>query len=126
MFIEDVQAILIDSSTGPLWNLLSEKADEEDIATLLAETLEKTPTGLKIPDIEAKFHLHAIHRKATLTRNIFSSIASLILLLIILLVVYICRKNLGHLAKCSKKNQQPWVSDVGHCPQPSIYRLIYG
>ena len=54
--------------------MLSEKADEEEIKSLLAEMLDKTPTGLKIPDIEAKFNLHTLHRKTTLTRNIFSSI----------------------------------------------------
>ena len=58
-------------------------------------------TGLKLSDIESKFGLHKLHHKTTLTRQIFSSITSVLFLVGAILILYACRKNFD----CSRKHQ---------------------
>ena len=55
--------------------------------------------GLKLSDIEAKFGLHKLHHKTTLTRQVISSITSVLFLAGAILIIYVCRKNFD----CSRK-----------------------
>ena len=75
--------------------------------SLISEMIDQSgSTGLKLSDIESKFGLHKLHRKTTLTRQIFSSITTDLLLGGAILIIYTCRKNFD----CSKKrrvNEQP-------------------
>ena len=76
-----------------MWKLLSEKAEKDTLKPFLDEMLENKATGMKIPDIESKFHLHKLYRKTTLTRNIFSSVSGFIGLVVISVMAYACRNN---------------------------------
>ena len=82
MFTEDISAVLVDTPAFSMGKLLSEEAKKDTLKPFLDEILEDKVTGMKIPDIESKFHLHKLYRKTTLTRNIILKYISLVLKLL--------------------------------------------
>ena len=93
MFMEEVTARLINSPAVPMWNLLSEKVDEQEVQSLLNEMLDEEPSGLTIPGIEAKFGLHTLHKKSHDNRVINLSTSGVISFMIIGGILYLCRHN---------------------------------
>ena len=96
---EEVAAVLVNSPAADMWNLLSQKSQEEAIKPFLKLMLQKEERGIPIADIESKFNLHKLHHKTNLTRNVFSSITGLITIIVVVTIIYACRENLT----CKKK-----------------------
>ena len=62
---------------------------------------ETGSSAIKLSEVEAKFGLHKLHHKTTLTSQVFSSITSVLCLAGAILILYACRKNFD----CSRKTQ---------------------
>ena len=98
----EVRPIFINSIQGELLQLFSEKSINLEALSLISEMIDQSgSTGLKLSDIESKFGLHKLHHKTTLTRQIFSSITSVLFLEGAILILYACRKNLD----CSRQHR---------------------
>ena len=98
----ELSPIFINSIESELLELFSEKSINLEAQSLITEMIDQSgSTGLKLSDIESKFGLHKLHRKTTLTRHIFSSITTVLLLGGAILIIYTCRKNFD----CSKKRR---------------------
>ena len=98
----ELRPIFINSIEGELLQLFSEKFINLEAQSLISEMIDQSGTsGLKLSDIESKFGLHKLHRKTTLTRQIFSSITTILFLGGAILILYACRKNFD----CSKKRR---------------------
>ena len=96
----EVRPVYINTIQGELFQLFSEKPVNMEVQSLLNEMIDETGSGgLKLSDIEAKFGLHKLHHKTTLTRQVFSSITSVLFLVGAILLIYVCRKNFD----CSRK-----------------------
>ena len=96
----EVRPVYINTIQGELFQLFSERSVNKEVQSLLNEMIDETGSGgLKLSDIEAKFGLHKLHHKTTLTRQVFSSITSVLFLAGAILIIYVCRKNFD----CSRK-----------------------
>ena len=96
----EVRPVYINTIQGELFQLFKEKSVNKEVQSLLDEMIDGTGSGgLKLSDIEAKFGLHKLHHKTTLTTQVFSSITSVLFLVGAILIIYVCRKNLD----CSNK-----------------------
>ena len=85
----ELRPIFINSIKSELLQLFSEKSINIEAQSLIGEMIDQSgSTGLKLSDIESKFGLHKLHRKTTLTRQIFSSITSVLLLGGAILILY--------------------------------------
>ena len=97
-----VRPIFINSIQGELLQLFSEKSINLEAQSLISEMIDQSgSTGLKLSDIESKFGLHKLHHKHTRTRQIFSSITSVLFLVGAILVLCAYRKNFD----CSRNHQ---------------------
>ena len=56
---------------------------------------ETEERGIRISDIQSKFHRHALRRKTSLTRNVFITSSGFISILVIIILLYVCKKNLN-------------------------------
>ena len=112
MFIEEVSARLINSPAVPIWTLLSEKADEEEMQSFLKEMLNDEPSGLTIPDIESKFHLHTISRRSHINRTMTLSVSAVITVVVLGGVLYFCRNNLTCANKQKRQNMKVTLSGL--------------
>ena len=75
--------------------MLTEKSKNEEIKPFLKEMFETDESGISISDIQSKFHLHALRRKTSLTRNVFITSSGFISILVIIILLYVCKKNLN-------------------------------
>ena len=91
---KEVAAVLVDSPSANIWDLLSKKAQDEEIKPFLDLMLQEEEKGIRVADIESKFNLHKLHHKTSVTTNLFSSISGVLVVLIIIVFLYACRHNL--------------------------------
>ena len=120
----ELRPIFINSIESELLQLFSEKSINLEAQSLISEMIDQSgSTGLKLSDIESKFGLHRLHRKTTLTRQIFSSITSVLFLGGAILILYACRKNFD----CSKKrrvNERPIAMSALQLPDTAASSWI--
>ena len=92
---EEIPAVLINSPNIEIWEMLTEKSKNQEIKPFLKEMFETEERGISISDIQSKFHLHALRRKTSLTRNVFITSSGFIAIVVIIILLYVCKKNLN-------------------------------